>query len=58
MGLFGPKKKRGEHRYYLLPGMARSNRHHRRRTHVAAVVFGIVISLIIAVILILGRVNK
>lgn len=50
MGWFWRKRRdREEHRYYLLPGMGRSNRRHRRRMHVAAVVFGVVVSVLFGV---------
>lgn len=44
--MFGRKRNREAHRYYLLPGMGRSNRRHRRKVHVAAIVVGALISLI------------
>ena len=44
--MFGRKRNRGDHRYYLLPGMGRSNRRHRRKVHLAAVIFGAVMSLL------------
>lgn len=46
MRWFRRKRHSGEHRYYLLPGMGRSNRRFRRKTHIAAVIFGIVVSII------------
>jgi high-affinity Fe2+/Pb2+ permease len=49
--MFGRKRNREAHRYYLLPGMGRSNRRHRRKVHVAAIVFGAVISLLFGVAL-------
>lgn len=49
--MFGRKKNREAHRYYLLPGMGRSNRRHRRKVHLAAVIFGAVMSLIFGVAL-------
>jgi len=49
--MFGTHKKRGDHRYYLLPGMGRSNRRHRRRVHRAAVFFGILVSALFAALL-------
>ncbi|MCP5518063.1 MAG: hypothetical protein H7A45_21835 [Verrucomicrobiales bacterium] len=51
MPLFGSKKNREEHRYYLLPGMGRSNRRHRQKTHIAAVAFGIVVSILFGVLI-------
>jgi hypothetical protein len=49
--MFGRKKNREAHRYYLLPGMGRSNRRHRRKVHLAAVIFGAVMSLLFGVAL-------
>ena len=51
MGLFRSRKHRGDHRYYLLPGMGRSNRRFRKKTHVAAVIVGIIVSIIFGAIL-------
>jgi hypothetical protein len=45
--MFGRKRNREAHRYYLLPGMGRSNRRHRQQTHVAAVIVGLVASAVI-----------
>lgn len=49
--MFGRKRNREAHRYYLLPGMGRSNRRHRRKVHLAAILFGVVISLAFGVTL-------
>lgn len=49
--MFGREKKHGDHRYYLLPGMGRSNRRHRRRVQRAAIIFGILVSGLVAVLL-------
>ena len=46
MGLFKPKNPE-EHRYYLLPGMARSN----RRAHALALRWSIVAAIIISAVL-------
>lgn len=46
--MFWSRRNREEHRYYLLPGMGRSNRRHRRQTHVVAVVVGVLASVILA----------
>ncbi|HRZ57581.1 MAG TPA: hypothetical protein P5525_19250 [Candidatus Paceibacterota bacterium] len=35
------RRSQGDHRYYLLPGMGRSNRRHRRRILLVAIVVGI-----------------
>lgn len=51
MGLFRSKRKSGDHRYYLLPGMGRSNRRFRKKTHVAAVIVGIIVSAIFGALL-------
>jgi hypothetical protein len=42
--MFGSKRHREDRRYYLLPGMGRSNKRHRRRVHLAAIAFGAVIA--------------
>lgn len=47
MRIFRRKRNSGEHRYYLLPGMGRSNRRFRKKTHVAAVIVGIIASALI-----------
>ncbi|MCB1126895.1 MAG: hypothetical protein KDM81_10385 [Verrucomicrobiae bacterium] len=46
MRIFRRKRNSGEHRYYLLPGMGRSNRRFRKKTHIAAVIVGILASLL------------
>ena len=54
-GLFKPKNP-DEHRYYLLPGMGRSNRRQRQLYFRCAIVFGLVMAALIgAVIYILQR---
>lgn len=49
-GLFKPKNPEA-HRYYLLPGMARSNRRHRsvvlRRTLIVAAIFCAILGTVI-----------
>lgn len=42
--MFGSKRHREDRRYYLLPGMGRSNKRHRRRVHLAAIAFGAVVA--------------
>ncbi len=42
--MFGNKRPREDQRYYLLPGMGRSNRRHRRQIHLAAVAFGALVA--------------
>lgn len=38
--MFGRKRHREDRRYYLLPGMGKSNKRHRRRVHLVAIAFG------------------
>ncbi|HNQ90503.1 MAG TPA: hypothetical protein PKM73_17960 [Verrucomicrobiota bacterium] len=49
--MFGSRRNREQHRYYLLPGMGRSNRRHRRRVHAAAIIAGIIFSLLFGYLL-------
>lgn len=49
--MFGTRRHREDHRYYLLPGMGRSNRRHRRRMHWVAIVFGALISALFGALL-------
>ena len=49
--MFGRKRHREDRRYYLLPGMGRSNKRQRRRLHLAAVLFGVFISLVFGLVL-------
>jgi hypothetical protein len=49
-GLFKPKNPE-EHRYYLLPGMGRSNRRQRQLYFRCAIVFGIFVALIVGIII-------
>jgi len=49
--MFGKPKNKEEHRYYLLPGMGRSNRHHREKVFKVALVFGVIFSLVFGAIL-------
>ena len=44
--MFWSKRNSEEHRYYCLPGMGRSNRRHRRRVHMAAILVGAVMSVL------------
>ncbi len=44
--MFGARKNKREHRYYLLPGMAKSNRRYHRKTVRWAVAIGAIISAI------------
>lgn len=39
--MFGSRKHKGDHRYYLLPGMGRSNRRHHRRILLIALLVGV-----------------
>jgi hypothetical protein len=45
---FRSRKYKEEHRYYLLPGMGKSNRHFHMRTVRWAVIVGIIVSAIFA----------
>ncbi|MCD6339319.1 MAG: hypothetical protein J7M29_08080 [Verrucomicrobia bacterium] len=49
------RKRKGDHRYYLLPGMGRSNRRHRRRVKAAAIIFGLVVSILFALLIYLWQ---
>ncbi len=49
-GLFKPKNPE-EHRYYLLPGMGRSNRRQRKLYLRWAIAFGIFVALIIGTLI-------
>ncbi|MCL5095958.1 MAG: hypothetical protein M1608_00180 [Candidatus Omnitrophica bacterium] len=44
-------KKEKEHRYYLLPGMGRSNRRHRRLVFRWSLAVGVIFSLFFAALL-------
>jgi hypothetical protein len=54
--MFGSRKKKPkegeeEHRYYLLPGMGRSNRRNRNKIQMWSIIAGIVASALIGVVL-------
>lgn len=49
-GLFKPKNPE-EHRYYLLPGMGRSNRRQRQVYFRAAIIVGIIVAAIMGLII-------
>lgn len=49
-GLFKPKNPE-EHRYYLLPGMGRSNRRKRQLYLRWAIVFGFIVAVIVGVLI-------
>ncbi len=53
-GLFKPKNPE-EHRYYLLPGMGRSNRRQRQFYFRCAIVFGIFVALIVGTVIYLSQ---
>lgn len=53
-GLFKPKNPE-EHRYYLLPGMGRSNRRQRQLYFRAAIIVGILIAAIVGTIIYLAQ---
>ena len=46
-GVFWQKRNRGDHRYYLLPGMGRSNRRKRQQYFRSALVVGVIVSVIL-----------
>jgi hypothetical protein len=49
-GLFKPKNPE-EHRYYLLPGMGRSNRRQRQLYFRWALIFGLFVALIVGLVI-------
>jgi len=54
--MFGLKKRRPkdggeEHRYYLLPGMGRSNRRYRNKIQILSIIAGIIGSVLIGLAL-------
>lgn len=49
--VFWKKRNRDEHRYYLLPGMGRSNRRKRKQYFRSAVVVGVIVSAILCSLL-------
>ena len=49
--MFWKKRNKDEHRYYLLPGMGRSNRRKRQQYFRSALIFGAVVSVIIGALL-------
>jgi Na+-driven multidrug efflux pump len=49
--VFWKKRNRDEHRYYLLPGMGRSNRRKRKQYFRSAIIFGILVSVVLATLL-------
>ncbi|HOX03049.1 MAG TPA: hypothetical protein P5555_12180 [Candidatus Paceibacterota bacterium] len=49
--MWGRKRDREQHRYYLLPGMGRSNRQFHRRVLHWALLTGILVSLLIGLAL-------
>jgi ABC-type multidrug transport system permease subunit len=51
MALFNRKRNKDEHRYYLLPGMGRSNRRRRQEIFKWAIVVGLVAAMIFGVAL-------
>jgi hypothetical protein len=53
-GLFKPKNPE-EHRYYLLPGMGRSNRRQRQLYFRCAIVFGLFVAAIVGVLIYLSQ---
>ena len=53
--MFGSRKHREDRRYYLLPGMARSNRRFHRKTVFWAVIVGFITSVLFATALYLSN---
>ncbi len=49
--MFGSRKNKEEHRYYLLPGMGRSNRRRHAQFVRWAVVVGLIISALLGLLL-------
>ncbi len=49
--MFRSKKDREEHRYYLLPGMGRSNRHRHRQIRRWSIFIGLLVSALVAGVL-------
>ncbi len=49
--MFGQKKSKGDHRYYLLPGMGRSNRRHRRLVFRWSLIFAIIFCVLFGLLL-------
>jgi hypothetical protein len=49
--VFWKKRNKEEHRYYLLPGMGRSNRRKHRQYFRSAILVGIVVSVVLASLL-------
>ncbi len=47
-GMFGRKRNKEEHRYYLLPGMGRANKRKRTTFFRVALAVGFLVSLIVA----------
>jgi hypothetical protein len=49
--VFWNKRNRGDHRYYLLPGMGRSNRRRHKQYFHSAIVVGLIVSAILCALL-------
>jgi hypothetical protein len=49
--VFWTKQNKGDHRYYLLPGMGRSNRRRRKQYFHSALIVGVIVSLILGVLM-------
>ena len=49
--MFWNKRNREDHRYYLLPGMGRSNRRRRQQYLRSAIIVGFLVSLILCSLL-------
>jgi hypothetical protein len=53
--MFRSRQHKEEHRYYLLPGMGKSNRRFHQRTLKWAVAFGLIVSALLGLILYLAQ---
>jgi len=51
LGIFRSRKDKDQHRYYLLPGMGRSNRRRHRQIFRWSLAFGLIISALFAFLL-------
>lgn len=49
--MFNSKRNKEEHRYYLLPGMGRSNRRHREEVFKWSIVVGIIVATLFGLLL-------
>ena len=49
--MFPSRKNKEEHRYYLLPGMGRSNRRRHKQFAIWAIVVGVAVATLLALLL-------